>query len=370
MKIGVPREVKDHEYRVGMVPATVHALVESGHQVFVQRHAGHGSGIQDDEFEEAGARILPDAAAVWSEADMIVKVKEPIASEYDLMREGQTLFTYLHLAPLPELTDVLLEKNVTGIAYETITDSQGRLPLLTPMSEVAGRMATMVGAYYLQRFSGGRGTLLCGVPGVPPGDVVVIGGGIVGLNSAKVALGMGGRVTVLETSPDRMRYLDDIFHGQVTTLASNPYNLRSALARADLVIGAVLIPGRSAPKLVTRDMLEEMKTGSVMVDVAVDQGGCFETTHPTTHSDPVYEVEGVIHYCVANMPGAVPRTSTFALNNVTFPYTLKLANRGIEGAIAADEHLRNGVNTYKGQITCLPVAESQEREYRPIEELV
>jgi alanine dehydrogenase len=353
-----------------MVPATVHALVEDGHQVLVQRHAGHGSGILDDELEEAGATILPDADSVWGEAEMIVKVKEPIASEYDRMRKGQTLFTYLHLAPLPELTDVLLEKEITGIAYETITDGQGRLPLLTPMSEVAGRMAPIVGAYYLQRFSGGRGTLLCGVPGVPPGDVVILGGGIVGLNSAKVAMGMGGRVTILETSADRMRYLDDIFDGQVTTLASNPYNLRSALARADLLIGAVLIPGRSAPKLVTREMLKDMKPGSVMVDVAVDQGGCFETTHATTHSDPVYEVEGVVHYCVANMPGAVPRTSTFALNNVTFPYTLKLANRGIEAAIAADEHLRDGVNTFRGHITCRPVAESQGRGYRPVGELV
>lgn len=370
MKIGVPKEIKDHEYRVGMVPATAHALTESGHEVVVQRQAGQGSGIKDEEFEEAGAAIVPDAETVWSEAEMVVKVKEPVGPEYERLRKGQTLFTYLHLAPEPELTDVLLKKEITGIAYETITDDQGRLPLLTPMSEVAGRMATIVGSYYLQRFSGGRGTLLCGVPGVPPGDVVIIGGGIVGLNSAKVALGMGARVTILEKSPDRMRFLDDLFDGAATTLASNQYNLRGVLSRADVLIGAVLIPGRSAPKLVSREMLTEMKKGSVMVDVAVDQGGCFETTRPTTHSNPVYEVEGVVHYCVANMPGAVPRTSTYALANVTLPYASKLANLGVEKAIEEDEHLRAGVNTFKGAITCQPVAESQDRDYRAAIDLI
>ncbi|MDX1631924.1 MAG: alanine dehydrogenase [Thermoanaerobaculia bacterium] len=370
MKVGVPREIKDQEYRVGMVPATAHALTEDGHEVLVQRHAGLGSGIHDEEFEEAGATIVPDADAVWSEAEMVVKVKEPVGPEYEQLREGQTLFTYLHLAPEPELTDVLLQKEVTGIAYETITDEQGRLPLLTPMSEVAGRMATLVGSYYLQRFSGGRGTLLCGVPGVPPGDVVIIGGGIVGLNSAKVALGMGARVTILEKSPDRMRFLDDVFAGAATTLASNQYNLLGALSRADVLIGAVLIPGRSAPKLVSREMLTEMKKGSVMVDVAVDQGGCFETTRPTTHSNPVFEVEGVVHYCVANMPGAVPRTSTYALCHVTLPYTKKLANLGVEIAIEEDQHLRAGVNTFRGEITCQPVAESQDRDHRPAIELL
>jgi alanine dehydrogenase len=286
------------------------------------------------------------------------------------MRPGQTLFTYLHLAPLPELTDVLLEKQVTGVAYETIEDRSGRLPLLTPMSEVAGRMAVAVGASYLQKIHGGRGTLLAGVPGVPPGDVVVIGGGIVGLNSIKIALGLGARVAVLDTNLDRLRQIDDLFHGSVTTLASNQYNLRAAMRRADLLIGAVLIPGRAAPKLVTREMLKLMKEGSVIVDVAVDQGGCFETTHATTHSDPIYVVDGVVHYCVANMPGAVPRTSTFALNNATLPYAIALANKGVAQAVAEDAGLLPGVNTYKGHITNLPVAESQKRPYKAFKELL
>ncbi|HVS02100.1 MAG TPA: alanine dehydrogenase [Thermoanaerobaculia bacterium] len=370
MRIGVPREIKDHEYRVGIIPAGVHALIESGHEVFIERGAGLGSGIQDEEYQVAGATLLASPEEVWQHGEMIVKVKEPLPPEYALMRPGQVLFTYLHLAPLPELTTTLLERQVTGIAYETITDHRGNLPLLTPMSEVAGRMASLVGAYYLQRGLGGRGTLLGGVPGVPPGDVVILGGGIVGLNSAKVAHGMGARVTILETNADRMRYLDDLFHGAITTLASNQYNLLHALNRADLLIGAVLIPGRSAPKLVTREMLREMKPGAVAVDVAVDQGGCFETTRPTTHSDPVYEVEGVVHYCVANMPGAVPRTSTFALNNATLPFTLALANKGVEWAVTSDPELRNGVNTYKGEITCLPVAESQGRSFTPVESLL
>jgi alanine dehydrogenase len=367
--IGIPKEVKDHEYRVGMVPAGVHALVEAGHKVLVQDGAGLGSGIPTEEYVAAGAEIVPDAQTVWSRAEMIVKVKEPIASEYPLMQSGQLLFTYLHLAPLPELTDALLERQVTGVAYETIEDRQGRLPLLTPMSEVAGRMAVVVGASYLQKFFGGRGTLLAGVPGVPPGDVVVIGGGIVGLNSIKMALGLGARVTVLDTNLDRLRHIDDLFHGAVVTLASNQLNLRASLRRADLLIGAVLIPGRSAPKLVTREMLGLMKEGAVVVDVAVDQGGCFETTHPTTHSNPVYVVDGVVHYCVANMPGAVPRTSTFALNNATLPYAIALANKGI-AAVHDDPGLWLGVNTYKGHITCQPVADSQSRPFRDLRELL
>ena len=370
MRIGVPKEIKNHEYRVGLIPAVVDALVERGHEVVVEKGAGLGSGIQDQQYTEAGATLLPTADEVWRAAEMVVKVKEPLSAEYDRMQRGQVLFTYLHLAPLPELTDALLSREVCGIAYETITDRKGGLPLLTPMSEVAGRMAPLVGAYYLQRPLGGRGTLLCGVPGVPPGDVVIIGGGIVGLNSAKVALGMGARVTILETSGDRMRFLDDIFHGSVTTLASNAYNLAAACSRADIVIGAVLIPGRSAPKLLSRDMIRQMKTGSVAVDVAVDQGGCFETTHATTHSDPVYEVDGVVHYCVANMPGAVPRTSTFALNNATMRYTLELADKGVERAVREDAELANGVNTYKGRITCQPVAESQAREYTDLRQLI
>ena len=370
MKIGVPKEIKNHEYRVGLIPAVVHALTSNGHQVFVEQGGGLGSGIEDEEYTAAGATILPTAAEVWGSAEMVVKVKEPLASEYDLMQPGQVLFTYLHLAPLPELTDALLRRGVTGIAYETITDRKGGLPLLTPMSEVAGRMAPLVGAFYLQRPLGGRGTLMMGVPGVPPGDVVILGGGIVGLNSAKVALGMGARVTVLETNADRMRFLDDIFGGAVTTLASNAYNLAAAIERSDLLIGAVLIPGASAPKLVTREMLGRMKPGAVAVDVAVDQGGCFETTRPTTHSDPVYEVDGVVHYCVANMPGAVPRTSTFALNNATMRYTLQLANKGAERAVREDAELLNGVNTYKGEITCQPVAESQGRKYSALSSML
>jgi alanine dehydrogenase len=367
--IGIPKEVKDSEYRVGMIPAAVHALVAAGHDVVVQEGAGTGSGIPDATYTEAGARLVPTAEAAF-DVEMVVKVKEPVEIEYGRLREGQTLFTYLHLAPLPGLTDVLLAKRITGVAYETITDDRGRLPLLTPMSEVAGRMSAVVGASYLQKGHGGRGTLLAGVPGVPPGDVVIIGGGIVGLNAAKMALGLGARVTILEANLDRMRFLDDIFHGTLTTLASNHHNMRAALRRADLLIGAVLIPGRAAPKLVTRAMLSDMKEGAVVVDVAVDQGGCFETTHPTTHSDPVYVVDGVVHYCVANMPGAVPRTSTFALNNATMPYALQLANQGVEQAVRADPGLLAGVNTYAGHITCEPVAESLGRPYRPLADLL
>jgi alanine dehydrogenase len=370
VKIGIPSEIKDNEYRVGMIPATVHALVQEGHEVWVQRGAGQGSGIADEEYEHAGASLAPGADDVWGWAEMIVKVKEPVGPELERMRQGQTLFTYLHLAPEPELTRVLMDKEVTGIAYETVTDTQGRLPLLIPMSEVAGRMSVIAGAHHLQGPHGGRGTLLCGVPGVPPGDVVILGGGIVGLNAAKVAVGMGARVTILEANVDRMRWLDDIFHGDVTTLASNPYNLRTALRRADLLIGAVLIPGHSAPKLVTREMLKEMKEGSVIVDVAVDQGGCFETTHPTTHSQPTYVEEGVLHYCVANMPGAVPRTSTFALNNVTRPYTLALARKGVEKAVTEDPGLADGVNTFGGKCTCQPVADSLGLEYTELADLI
>jgi alanine dehydrogenase len=368
--IGIPKEIKDHEYRVGMTPASVHALVEAGHEVIMQEGAGLGSGIPTEDYVAAGAAIVPDAAAVYGRAEMVVKVKEPLESEYPLLRRGQTLFTYLHLAPLPELTSALLEKEVTGVAYETIEDRQGRLPLLTPMSEVAGRMAVGVGASFLQKAHGGRGTLLAGVPGVPPGDVVILGGGIVGLNSLKMALGLGASVTVLDTNLDRLRELDDLFHGQVITLASNQYNLRASLRRADLFIGAVLIPGRSAPKLVTREMLKLMKEGAVVVDVAVDQGGCLETTHPTTHSAPTYVVDGVVHYCVANMPGAVPRTSTFALNNATLPYALALANKGVVRAAMDDPGLLLGVNTYKGRLTYQAVADSQGRPYTAFMDLL
>jgi len=369
VRIGIPKEIKDNEYRVGMIPAGVHALVQGGHEVSVEQGAGLGSGIADAQYAEAGAKLVPDAAAVWAQ-EMVIKVKEPVEPEYPLLHPGQVLFTYLHLAPLPKLTDVLLERQVTGIAYETIVDPEGRLPLLTPMSEVAGRMAVQVGASFLQKIHGGRGTLLPGVPGVPPGDVVVIGGGIVGLNSIKMALGLGANVTLLDTNLDRLRFIDDLFHGAVITLASNHHNLMAALRRADLLIGAVLIPGRAAPKLVTREMLKQMKEGAVIVDVAVDQGGCFETTHPTTHSDPIYIVDGIVHYCVANMPGAVPRTSTFALNNATLPYALSLANKGMERAVREDPGLWAGVNTHRGHITCKPVADSLGREWQPLEKLL
>jgi alanine dehydrogenase len=369
VRIGIPTEIKDNEYRVGMIPAGVHALVQGGHEVLVEQGAGLGSGIADAQYAEAGATLVPDAATVWAQ-DMVIKVKEPVEPEYGFLHPGLVLFTYLHLAPLPKLTDVLLERKVTGIAYETIVDAKGNLPLLTPMSEVAGRMAVQVGASFLQKIHGGRGTLLPGVPGVPPGDVVVIGGGIVGLNSIKMALGLGANVTLLETNLDRLRFIDDLFHGAVITLASNHHNLMAALRRADLLIGAVLIPGRSAPKLVTREMLKQMKEGAVIVDVAVDQGGCFETTHPTTHSDPVYTVDGIVHYCVANMPGAVPRTSTFALNNATMPYAISLANKGMERAVREDPGLWAGVNTYGGHITCKPVADSLGREWQGLETLL
>jgi alanine dehydrogenase len=366
MRIGVPREIKDHEYRVGLVPAGAHALVEAGHDVLVEAGAGAGSGFADSDYGAVGARLVAGPDRVWSEAEMVVKVKEPLAPEVARMRPGTTLFTYLHLAPMPELTQALLELEITGIAYETIFDRHGGLPLLTPMSEVAGRMAVVVGSYYQQRPLGGRGTLLCGVPGVPPGDVVIVGGGIVGVNAAKVANGFGGRVVVLDTNLERLRYIDDLFDGAVATLASNRHNLTAALRRADLVIGAVLIRGHSAPKLITRQMLSEMKDGAVLVDVAVDQGGCAETTRPTTHSDPVYVVDGVLHYCVANMPGAVPRTSTLALTNATLPYVLALASKGLLQALREDEGLAGGVNTYRGRITCLPVAESHSRPYTPL----
>ncbi|MDX1583493.1 MAG: alanine dehydrogenase [Thermoanaerobaculia bacterium] len=370
MKIGVPREVKDNENRVGMVPSGVHEITEAGHEVIVEKDAGFGSGFSDDEYIDAGAKIIPDADTVWSEAEMIVKVKEPIEVEFERMQEGQALFTYLHLAPLPELTDKLLERNVAGIAYETITGKGGSLPLLTPMSEVAGRMSIQVGAFYLQRPNGGRGVLLGGVPGVPPIEVAIIGGGIVGINAAKMAIGLGAKVTILDTNLDRLRYLDDVFRGRLQTVASNKLHIDEACERCDLLVGAVLIPGASAPKLVTRDTIGKMKKGSVAVDVAVDQGGCFETTKATTHSDPIYEVDEVIHYCVANMPGAVPRTSTIALTNATLPYVRKLANQGVVEAIRADAGLAEGVNTWAGHVTYQAVAESLGKEYKPLDTLL
>lgn len=370
MIIGLPREVKNNEYRVGLVPAGVHALVELGHSVLVETNAGLASGFSDEEYTGAGAAIIASAAEVYSQAQMIVKVKEPIPTEYDLLQENQILFTYLHLAPAPELTQALLRRKVIGIAYETIRDRQGALPLLTPMSEVAGRMAIHVGAYYLQKTNGGRGNLLGGVPGVPPAYVVIIGGGIVGTNAAKMAMGLGARVVVLDIDMDRLRYLDDLFFGKMETLLSNRYNIRLCLRDADLVIGAVLIPGASAPKLVTRDMIAGMQKGAVVVDVAVDQGGCFETTHATTHSEPTYTVDGVTHYCVANMPGAVPRTSTFALTNATLPYAIKLATRGVRQLAKIDSGFREGINVYRGAVTCEPVAQAQSLPFHNIDDLL
>jgi alanine dehydrogenase len=370
MVVGTVREIKDNEYRVGLVPGGVKTLADSDQQVLVETRAGEGSGISDDEYRQAGAEIVGSAAEVWKRAEVLVKVKEPIEPEYAHMRAGQVLFTYLHLAPLPKLTMVLLERKVNGVAYETITGPDGSLPLLTPMSEVAGRMSIQVGARYLERVNGGRGVLLGGVPGVPPAEVIIIGGGVVGMNAAKMALGMGARVTILDRSVTKMQYIDDVFGGHVATLMSNPIAIARAVARADLLVGAVLIPGAAAPKLVTRAMVSGMKKGSVIVDVAVDQGGCIETTHPTTHSAPTYEVDGVVHYCVANMPGAVPRTSTFALTNVTFPYLLRIARKGLKQAIKEDPSLAPGVNTYAGKLTCAPVAEAQGRSYTPLESLL
>ncbi|HEX8097077.1 MAG TPA: alanine dehydrogenase, partial [Pyrinomonadaceae bacterium] len=358
MIIGLPKEIKDNEYRVGLTPAGVRAFTDAGHKVVVERSAGEGSGFADDLYQRAGATLLDSADEVWGQGEMVVKVKEPIAPEYPRMREGQLLFTYLHLAPDLELTKQLLERKVTGIAYETITDRQGTLPLLTPMSEVAGRMAVQVGANYLEKMNGGRGILLGGVPGVPAARVLIIGGGVVGTNAAKIAVGMGAQVTIVDKNLDRLRELDDIFLSKISTLASSAYAIHGAIAEADLIIGGVLVPGAAAPKLVTREMLKDVSKGSVIVDVAVDQGGCMETTRPTTHSNPTYYVEDVLHYCVANMPGAVPRTSTFALTNATLPYALRLANRGFLDAINSDPGLKEGVNTYAGKLTYKAVADA------------
>jgi len=368
--VGLPKEVKDNEYRVGLTPAGVRALTDAGHEVTVEQGAGDGSGFEDALYQKAGALIIGSADDVWARAEMIVKVKEPIEPEYSRMREGQLLFTYLHLAPDPELTKQLLKRKVTGIAYETIRDRKGGLPLLTPMSEVAGRMAIQVGAHYLEKMAGGRGILLGGVPGVPAARVVIIGGGVVGTNAAKIAVGMAAHVTIIDNNLERLRELDDIFLSKISTLASSAYMIHDAISNADLIIGAVLVPGAAAPRLVTRSMLKDVPNGAVIVDVAVDQGGCIETTHPTTHSNPTYYVEGVLHYCVANMPGAVPRTSTFALTNATLPYALKLANHGFFEAIRGDAGLKAGVNTYAGHCTYQAVAEAQGLAYTSIDALV
>jgi alanine dehydrogenase len=370
MFVGVPKEIKDNEARVGITPAGVKDLVETGHTVLVEASAGLLSGFPDQEYLAAGAQIVATAAEAWTKAEMVVKVKEPIESEYQFFRSGLVLFTYLHLAPVRDLTNRLLESGVIGIAYETVRDLAGTLPLLTPMSEVAGRMSVQVGAAYLEKEHGGRGILLGGVPGVPPAHVTVIGGGIVGTNAARIAVGMGAKTTIIDKNLNRLRELDDIFSGRVYTLASNSYNLAQATAEADLVIGGVLIPGATAPKLVTRAMVAGMKKGAVIVDVAIDQGGCVETARPTTHSAPSYTVDGVVHYCVTNMPGAVPHTSTLALTNATLPYVLRLAQFGAREALRRDVGLAEGLNTWMGKLTYRGVAESQQRDWTPAEQVL
>jgi alanine dehydrogenase len=370
VKIGLPREVKDNEYRVGLVPAGVHALSDAGHLVLVERGSGEGSGFSDEEYQGAGARIVGSAEDLYSGSELVVKVKEPIPQEHSRLREGQILFSFLHLAPLPELTRVLLEKKLVFIAYETIGDEHGGLPLLTPMSEVAGRMSVIVGSHYLQKTEGGRGVLLGGVPGVRPAFVVILGGGTVGINAAKMALGLGAQVCILDVDTDRLRHIDDLFFSQIETLLSNPYNIAHSVQHADLVIGAVLIRGASVPKLITREMVASMGAGSVIVDVAVDQGGCSETTQPTTHSDPTYVVDGVVHDCVSNMPGSMPRTSTFALTNATLPYVLKIGNLGLKGAIGKNPNLKDGVNIYQGKVTFEPVAQSLNLPCQDLDELL
>ena len=357
MRVGCPKEIKNHEYRVGLTPGAVREYVAHGHEVIVETKAGACIGADDDAYRAAGAKIVATAADIFQRSDMVVKVKEPQPAEWAQLRDGQILYTYLHLAPDPEQTKGLLASGVTAIAYETVTDERGGLPLLAPMSEVAGRLSIQAGATALQKANGGRGILLGGVPGVLPAKVAIIGGGVVGLHAAKMAAGLGADVSILDRSIPRLRQLDDLFGGRIHTRYSTIDALEEEVFSADLVIGAVLIPGAAAPKLVTREMLSGMKKGAVIVDVAIDQGGCFETSHATTHSDPTYEVDGVVHYCVANMPGAVPVTSAHALNNATLHYGLQLADKGLK-AIAEDRHLRAGLNVHKGRVTNRPVADA------------
>jgi alanine dehydrogenase len=358
VKVGIPREVKNNEFRVAITPAGVHELVRHGHQVFIEQNAGLGSSIADDEFVAAGGRILPTADEVWATADLLLKVKEPIAEEYHRLRKGQTLFTYLHLAASRECTDALLESGTTAIAYETVEAANRALPLLAPMSEVAGRLAPQVGAYHLMRSVGGRGVLPGGVPGAAPGKAVVIGGGVSGWNATQIAVGMGFHVTLLDRDINKLREADKIFGTKVQTIVSNAYELERAVVEADLVIGAVLIPGAKAPKLVTNELVAKMKPGSVLVDIAIDQGGCFEDSRPTTHAEPTFLVHNSVFYCVANMPGAVPSTSTYALTNATLPYIVELANRGWAEALRRDVSLAKGLNTHDGQVVYGPVAEA------------
>ncbi len=366
MRIGVAQEIKTDEYRVALTPAGARELVQKGHDVLIETGAGDGSSFPDAEYERAGAQIV-SIDDVWAQSEMLLKVKEPIAEEYPRLREGLVLFTYLHIAADEPLTRALVDSGITGVAYETVETDDRRLPLLAPMSEIAGRLAAQAGAYFLEKPLGGRGLLLGGVPGVAPGRVLVLGGGVVGYNAAIIAIGLGAQVTILDRSIDRMRYLDEILSGRVTTVMSSTLQIESSIADADVVIGAVLVPGTLAPKLVTRAMLGVMKAGSVIVDVAIDQGGCVETARPTTHSDPVYTVDGVIHYCVANMPGGVPITSTKALTNATLPYVEAIAEHGLAEAVSRDRALARGVNVLHGRITYEPVAEAHDLEYTPLE---
>lgn len=370
MIVGLPKEIKDNEYRVALPPGGVEALSQSGHQVLVQSGAGQGSGFGDEEYQRSGAEVLSTAAEVWNGAQMIMKVKEPQPSEFEFLREGLLLFTYLHLAAEETLTKELMLRKVAGVAYETVEPPDGGLPLLTPMSEVAGRMAVQKAAHFLERVEGGRGKLLGGVPGVRPADVVVLGGGVVGINAAQMALGMGAHVIIIEKDLERLRFLSQVLHGNLTTLASNPRNIADSVRVADVVIGGVLIHGARAPRLVTRDMIASMNPGSVVVDVSIDQGGCLETSRPTTHSDPTYLVDGVVHYMVTNMPGAVPRTSTYALSNATLPYALKLADHGLEQAVRQDPALARGVNTYAGEVTYPAVAQAFDLQPAALEKVL
>jgi alanine dehydrogenase len=367
MLVGVPKEIKDNEYRVGLVPSTVRELTAKGHSVLVERNAGVGAGLPDSDYEAAGAELAANADAVFSRAELIVKVKEPLAIERKKLRRGQILFTYLHLAADREQTEDLMASGVTAIAYETVTSPQGTLPLLTPMSEVAGRMAPHVGARCLEKANGGRGVLLGGVPGVPPADVIVVGGGVAGTHAAVISAGMGATVHVVDRNPEALRRIANQLGDRVRTIFSTRDAVEALCRRADLVIGTVLVPGAAAPKLITRETVKEMKPGSVIVDVAIDQGGCAETSRPTTHSNPTYLVDEVVHYCVTNMPGAVARTSTFALNNVTLPFVLKLADDGARRALGLDQHLRNGLNVHEGTITYRAVAEALKLKFTPPE---
>jgi len=370
MIIGIPKEIKNHEYRVGVVPSGVRALVEAGAKVVVEKSAGIGSNIADREYEEAGAKILQSAEEVYNSSEMIIKVKEPLSAEYPFLREGLILYTYLHLASSRELTEELIKRKVSAIGYETIQLENGSLPLLLPMSEIAGKLSIQVGASFLEKEHGGRGILLGGVPGVLPGKVTIIGGGTAGINAAKVACGMGADVTILDIRQEKMAYIDDIFGARIKTLMSNSHNIEISLSEADLVVGAVLIPGKKAPVVIPKKLISSMKKGSVFVDIAVDQGGCAETTRPTTHSNPVFVEEGVTHYCVTNMPAAVACTSTYALTNVTIPYAVKIAVMGFKEAVKSDSALGLGVNTFAGNITCRGVAESFSMNYTAVENLL